>query len=318
MKEITSEIINYFNKEKFDEILIPKKEKFLSFTPKYKKFNKRISNKSIIFIDGGNNSIYETPNINLSIIKSAGIEYINNNKKRKFKKEYFCLIKKEKKGFEINLIDIINKNLKKNFFFDNKKNNLNEIVEKIRMKIEKETILELSEILEEGSIVILDGTIKRLKEIDEIIIKKNIMLIGLIKTNKILDIDGKDILQKIRELSPNHLWTCYIPSKNDRLKNYIVKLNEKSQHLFRFEILKKQIQLADFNKIFGIIASNSTDPLFLGYPYGLILADKYARVSNLEISINKIKFEKTIGKSFKLFKNRNLSLNAHEILDSIN
>ena len=43
-----------------------------------------------------------------------------------------------------------------------------------------------------------------------------------------------------------------------------------------------------------VLVENSQDKLFLGYPYGLILADKKARISNDEISYYRIKLESRI------------------------
>ena len=61
----------------------------------------------------------------------------------------------------------------------------------------------------------------------------------------------------------------------------------------------------------------SNDPIFLGYPYGLIDVDQYVRVSDEEKNYLKIKFSAKLGKQFKKLSTEENSINAHQILDSI-
>ena len=85
-----------------------------------------------------------------------------------------------------------------------------------------------------------------------------------------------------------------------------VKLHSKSKHVFRMD---GNSQLAHS------LLDNSSDPVFLGYPYGLILSDKIARVSNHE----KRQMQTTL-----LLDSRNKDIveylsttNAHDILDNL-
>ena len=93
---------------------------------------------------------------------------------------------------------------------------------------------------------------------------------------------------------------------------FFAKLHKNSSRIFRFEIFKEQ--KPELNTIFSILANNSKDPVFLGYPYGLIEADKLARVSNDEADLLRsslgIRLEKSQISSFN-------QRNAHNILDSI-
>jgi hypothetical protein len=64
------------------------------------------------------------------------------------------------------------------------------------------------------------------------------------------------------------------------------------------------------------LASNSNDPVFYGYPYSLIEADKEARVSNKEKEYFKTIF---LSKSKKKDRLKYLlsNLDSHDILDRI-
>ena len=87
-------------------------------------------------------------------------------------------------------------------------------------------------------------------------------------------------------------------------KTHFVKLHPQARHIFRFE--------GDTATIPHLV-SQSSDSLFLGYPYGLIRADKMARVSNEE--------KKNLILNFMLRQeNREIAeylqaTNAHDILD---
>ena len=55
----------------------------------------------------------------------------------------------------------------------------------------------------------------------------------------------------------------------------------------------------------------------MGYPYGLIEADRFARVSNQERDSLKLRLRVMLGKEFKRIEKYINSTNAHEILDNI-
>ena len=71
------------------------------------------------------------------------------------------------------------------------------------------------------------------------------------------------------------------------------------------------------NELFSLLMKNSTDPVFLGYPYGLIEADKSARVSNKESEYLKTIFLVKAGKQLKKISQYFKSTDAHSILDKI-
>jgi hypothetical protein len=95
---------------------------------------------------------------------------------------------------------------------------------------------------------------------------------------------------------------------------FVVKLHKKSNYRFRLEYLKGK---SEIDEMLGILVENSVDPLFLGYPYGLILADKRARISNDEISHYKIKLESQM-KNYKEIQEYFTTVNAHDTLDRFN
>ena len=94
-----------------------------------------------------------------------------------------------------------------------------------------------------------------------------------------------------------------------------MKLHKSSNYLFRFEVFKESRY--DLNELLSILVENSKDPIFLGYPYGMILADKFARISNREKEYLQALFQGKAGKQFKRISSYLTSLNAHDVLDNI-
>ena len=65
------------------------------------------------------------------------------------------------------------------------------------------------------------------------------------------------------------------------------------------------------------MADNCKDAVFLGYPYGLIEADKNARISNQEKGMLLTLFSAKFGKDWEKIKDSISNVDAHEILNNI-
>ncbi|MFB6199017.1 MAG: hypothetical protein ABEI52_12245, partial [Halobacteriaceae archaeon] len=60
----------------------------------------------------------------------------------------------------------------------------------------------------------------------------------------------------------------------------------------------------------------SDDPVFPGYPYGLIEADRLARVSHDEAAAKRTRLQSAFGKDWERVEKRLHTRDAHDILDS--
>ena len=94
--------------------------------------------------------------------------------------------------------------------------------------------------------------------------------------------------------------------KKIKEKTSFVKLHPQAKHVFRFE---------GDEEILPLLIYNSNDALFLGYPYGLILIDKIARVSNQEKNSLRMKF--LLNKENKEISEYLRTADAHSILDNL-
>ena len=119
------------------------------------------------------------------------------------------------------------------------------------------------------------------------------------------NIDGKWIYNPVVDIN----------SLNHQADLSFVKLHETSRYIFRFEIYKKQKE--NINDVISLISNNCKDAVFIGYPYGLIEADKNARISNQEKDMMLTIFSTKFGKDWEKIKESLSNVDAHKILDNI-
>ena len=134
------------------------------------------------------------------------------------------------------------------------------------------------------------------------------------KTTNLLTKSGNSVSAYLTKLTDKKTW-YYNVKKQEPPRLYFVKLHDKSKHVFRFEILRKYEQ--NINDVLTLLKNNSKDPIFFGYPYALIEADKFARVSKKEKEILQLQLMTKFKKNLNDLAPYLSSLNAHEILDNI-
>ena len=193
----------------------------------------------------------------------------------------------------------------------------------MELEIAKDVISEL----DNNDIILLDGDLKasitnEIDYLDELCKKgigKNIIICALAKTSELFTEKGNALIPILNEISPGKEWYYYplveINNKNHRVDMYIVKLNKSSKHIFKFEIFNGIKYNRD--EILSLLKNNSRDAVFLGYPYGLIEADKFARVSNKERDYLKTIFLTKLGRDNEKIAQYLNTVNTHNILDSM-
>ena len=123
---------------------------------------------------------------------------------------------------------------------------------------------------------------------------KGVVVCALAKTTTLVSASGHPLLcvaDDAGRRSGHGRW--YMPlaervSGDDRGFVLAVRLHPRAPFVFRLEILRDQYQAmeaAEIGEVIGSLAANATDPSFLGYPYGLVNADRYAKVRAEEARI---------------------------------
>lgn len=329
MKEILPAIIKEINsKKKGNKIALGKEYFSLKISShNFHQLNCAKGGK-IAFIDGGNQEIIGGANFSLQLIRTYYCIYCENQRISKKTKEYFVLIRVVEKEGKL-VYSIKNFSGDENFgeyslYEHEHKIKAAEIGEKIRKLIEIKTIKEIIQLLDTDDIIVRDGDLEaqndnewlELERIYDASLKKNVIICGLSKTNHIITNTGESAVVMLKEKMPSGKWNCYpiVKSLNKEHKAEIafVKLHDLSDYVFRFDIYQKQKE--KIKEVLCKLCSNSCDPIFLGYPYGLIDADKFARVTNTEIEYYQMQL---FIKGEEKIKNYIKGTDAHSVLDSI-
>jgi len=297
------------------------------------------SDKKIAFIDGGNSEIIKTASFSLNFIRIYYTIYKNNKRIHRKKYESYVLANTKKINNNISFKASIYGDIKLNkddLIFDSfdetirqgiNRANISRIGEIARRFAEIKIAENIIEHLNPKDYIIRDGSLqctitnesKYLNSLYKKAEEKDIIICALSKTNTLITETGYPITALLEELSPEHSWYYYpiasISNPDHMAELFFTKLHRKSKHIFRFEVFNKN----KFNKeeIFSLLKQNSQDPVFLGYPYGLIEADKFARASNSETEYLRTKIMSKSGKNWSKLNKHFTTTNAHDILDNI-
>lgn len=297
---------------------------------------------NIAYVDGGQADIISTPEQCISLIRTLLVIFNGNQKKLIKKFEFFCSVQTSPEN-EISYVmhcspnELLSNSLN-NLVFNSWDKSLMEGFNRVRITKIPELIRKLAEIktlefalkhLSAHDILVWDGSLEVEHAVFEtpfqILLQQarsqSVSLIGLSKTCTLLTQQGRSVIDVLRNLAPEGKW-YYSPysasQKSDKFdtKAYLVfaKLHSLADHIFRVEITPPITP-----EIILQLSEQSKDPVFLGYPYGLILCDQLARVSNHEKELLSVKLRTTLhmGHSAAQFEKSFASTNAHSILDSI-
>ncbi|MBI2659059.1 DNA double-strand break repair nuclease NurA [Candidatus Woesearchaeota archaeon] len=298
----------------------------------------RLNNgKSIAFVDGGNAEIIGSANFSLNLVRVCFVIYNNNKKIISKKFETLAFIQAISQNNEIYY--------KTSFFKTNNSIDLEEMsfssfdhtlmlginqaeISSVANAIRRFAELKLAKMIADNKLsdtIVLDGNLQStLTNEDEYLSqlygscsKNNVILCALSKTSSLFTDNGDLLSAVLGSISELSSWFYYpiveIRSTSHRAEMFFAKFHNKSRHIFRFEIFNRQKEKAE--EIINALAGNCADPIFIGYPYGMMEADKSARISNNEKESLKMMFLiRLSNKNIEKYLN---SKNAHEILDRI-
>jgi hypothetical protein len=327
MKEIVEKIIEKTKSIEKDSVLLDSNDS-TSFEIKQENFldiPKLDSEKTIAFVDGGNLEILKTPSLSLFFNRIYYTTYKKNKRCNNKLYEFFSLISAEGRenrvSFNCDCIFTKNKLPVKEFYFDSfdlslvkggKRAEISSVGDAVRRIAELSAAKEI-----DADFVVLDGTLEAVYPHEkEIFDSTKTPLFGLSKTTSLLTKGGSSAVAALSGFERKQEWVYYLGRANEKKHNadlYFLKLNKKSDYILRFEANK----IEHVNEVFSLLAENSKDPIFLGYPYGLIEADMFARVSKKEKEALQLQLMVLLGREGEKIKPYLNALNAHDILDSI-
>lgn len=299
------------------------------------KINPEISDKKIVFIDGGNTEIIKSADFSLQFIRTAAITFQNNKKVNSRINEFMILVSAESKDTKIQFkteIFPIKGDAISSIEFDSMDESIRIGYERADISViagiarrfaELELAKSMIDELEINDIIVLDGSLKSIVKGEREIIKKlsnkglekGVMISSLAKTSRAFSEKGDNIARKAASSGSELEYPWYYQLDEKEYAASIVRLNKNSNYVFEFNIINPQKEKV--NEVLSLLAANSTDLVFPGYPYGLILVDRFARVTNQEKEYFLIRFQSIAGDKWKNIKIAENILNSHSILDNI-
>ena len=254
---------------------------------------------SIAYIDGGQANVLTAANFCLSFLRIVGVVFKDNLKVKEYRKEFYLLVTVKENQFQTKLFG---DKIIEEFSIDSKDTSIrvgNDTASITSVVGIARRCAELSLAREiESDYKVLDGTLE-VKYAEE---KKYFSagLSSLAKSSTLCTSSGNSPVVLLNKLGPNAIWKYFLNQKTS-----FVKLNDNAKHVFRFEGVD----------CLPYLVENCKDALFLGYPYGLLLADKLARISNEEKNSLKMKF--LLDTKNKEIAEYLFTQNAHNILDNL-
>lgn len=309
MKEILSQIAKSKPSEKIPE------NAFIKFAPKSGK---------VLFVDGGNSEISGGADFSIQFIRVAAILFDGKNKTKTETAEFYAVFYLEREGDKIvaktrisNVKSKLNLDEKEfKFYFMNQEfSSFADTTRRIAELTLASSMLENNK----AALVVLDGSLETKSDLEKNAMDKlirlarvqNANLCALSKTTSIISLSGESLPFLVSKSAPKEIF--YVPvSDAGNFKTFVLKLHSDSDYIFRCDTLPETGADA-----FGWLSFVSNDAVFPGYPYGLIEADKIARVSNRERDMLRIELAAKMGKIWIDIEQKERSVNAHSVLDNI-
>ncbi|MBI2664209.1 hypothetical protein HYX10_02600 [Candidatus Woesearchaeota archaeon] len=316
LQQIIDEIRNRLQKAEGSEpVFSNRRYKPVKFSENNYKDIGKGRGQMLTFVDGGNAELVSAPGLSLQLMRNAAVVMKNNKLVTSRKREFYVLAASNEKGaaariFGSGIEEVHGKDVAS-------------LCESIRKSSE---IRFATEMLNEGTIV-LDGTLEaenemeklHLDELFSIAAAKHITVAALAKTTTLVTEKGSSYAAMINAKRSNGAWYYYpvaeIATDFHRAEMLFVKLHEKSSHVFRTEVYNNQKE--QIAEAAAELKENARELTFPGYPYGLILADKLARISGKEADYMKAKLFAAAGNKWSELRKSLAAVNAHEILDSM-
>lgn len=269
------------------------------------------SEKTIAFVDGGQAEILRAGNFIVSFIRVHTQTFAGLQKKEFLRYEFFLvtraiwhdsalcykssMITDEEKLFSEDLLFVSSHHplLKKG----NERADLSVVVSMARRFAELVVARRVG-----ADYVVLDGTMDVTYPGEEQFLSalgKNVC--ALAKSSSLFTMNGNSPAVLLQRSGPSESWVYPVNEVT-----LFVKLHPSARHIFRFE---------GNQEVLPYLLLHSTDALFLGYPYGLVFADRMARVSNQEQKSLFLRL--MLDERNKEIKNYLTTLDAHSILDSL-
>ncbi len=289
----------------------------------------------VCFIDGGNASIIEAQNFELSFLRTYFCIYEGINKIKFNREDYYLAVSPNVESdmliYNAELIPFDQDKISSMFTFSADDETLkigkfdaeiSTIAGIIRRFIEWKTAEKIAA-NKMADMIVMDGSLQTgytgeneyAQSAYSSAVKSNVIFSGLSKTSSLFTTTGMNLIAVFNRLGPKTPWLYHpivdIEHSDHFAEMFAVKLHEHAQTCYRYEIIKNQSNRSD--EAISALAFNARDPRYLGYPYGLIDADNLARITERERLYQKTFFASHVNKLSEAVS----AGDAHEIINRI-
>ncbi|HYD02826.1 MAG TPA: hypothetical protein VEC16_00855 [Alphaproteobacteria bacterium] len=314
MKELTQAVIDSLRDKKIGKEYVANSGYLKAFPIDDKNYcpigKEKSDYREFSFIDGGQAILFESPSIAAGFLKIGQVSYDGTQRISKSKDEFQILVKRDGENFLVRTFPATQ--------FDGLVITSESIMDS---NVMPQTIISLIrrcmefELASQLKNPVLDGALEAKSELEIKYISKLSNALAFSKTCSFSLNTGESIIRRLSRKEGS--WYYYPVFEDSRI--YFVKLHDKSRHVFRLDFSSDIIDQGrgEIEDRISSLKSLSNDPIFLGYPYGLVDVDQYVRVSDEEKEYMKIKLFSLLGKEYWKLSSEENSMNAHSILDNI-
>lgn len=273
-----------------------------------------LAGPKLIFVDGGNGELLRGPNVSVQFMRLYAGFFEKNVRYRRLLKERIVAVFLKESSFEARVFELEGQEISRYSFdmFDpaiavpGRRAEAYAVGGHVRKLLELEFATELIAELNAGDILIRDGDLEAFGAEQQLSVlkssaeKKGVTLTGVSKTTTLCTDAGNAAVVVLQRMAPAGCWVY------DASSVKFAHFHSSSKYIFRCDVF------GDANRALSALSANSSDPALLGYPYGLIDADKFAQVPKDETAQLKMRFA---FQSKEIFSNVERSVDAHDILN---
>lgn len=283
----------------------------------------------IAFVDGGNASLISTPSAELQRIRTAAVVISGKKLTEVTQKEGYLLAELHpdssgKLHFNAKLTDSTLET--SNSYVEGINIGGNELAKfcEAARRIAEIKAAESAVKKLDGGFAVLDGTLEAFSENEKKALEglfaaaddRNVTIGAVAKTCSLLTDNGEPLIEAAEKASSGKEGYILVAEGTNERHNAAVavaRLNSSASHLFRAEARNA----SDLGKLLAALRNQSNDATFPGYPYGLIMADRFARISDNDADVTKAKIRAAAdGETRKMLQGEK-ALDAHRILDKM-
>ncbi len=302
---------------------LPSKESWKGITILEDQFHSFSSQKGKVgYVDGGSSVLLEAPSFILQKVRLVGVIFDQGKRVRSKKEEFEVIVQLSKGEWKVSCFP---ENVFSNLRMGLKESSLQEGSSLVKCLKVGEIVRRLAELdflarfMREttADVFVLDGSFEAttpferpfLKQIQE----QGQLSVGLSKTSKVLTKEGLDVASVLAKRKEGAWWYHPILETAEEWDFSFVRLHNQSKYVFRLDFWKGK----EIGKALSYLGGESKDPIFPGYPYGLIVVDQLARVRNEERDFLLMRFKVEAAGKWESIASCLRSIDAHSVLDEI-